>query len=128
MRLKHYKKRIVQMARDKSKKKLKPNKESTLHQASSDESYTDSITQKRKVKSEHEILLLLQEMRNELEKDISIATITQLLNKRGIPRRSYYAWVEKYPCVNDFHDNLLTMLGDRMLSYVIKDTRTVHHL
>lgn len=39
--------------------------------------------------------------------------ITQFLRKKGIPRKTYYQWIERSPILKNYHEEALQALGDK---------------
>ncbi len=92
------------------------------------EEYTDTQTLKKKYKSKEEVVLLFLDMKNELIENQKIYTLAHLLERRGIPRRRFYEWSQRNPEAAEVHDNMMNILGERLLLNAMKDSRTIHHL
>jgi hypothetical protein len=119
---------LNKLAKEKLKTLKKKKEKKRLSSTLDTHEYIDTQTLKKKYKNEEEVVASFLDMKNELIAEKNIYTLSHLLERRGIPRRKFYDWSERYPLAGEIHDNILNILGDRLLANAIKDTRTIHHL
>ncbi len=88
--------------------------------------YIDCNVQRKKPMTHNGLERLMLALYSAIKKDESVSSLTIVLTELGIPRSTYYAWVDDFPFVKEAHDTILTILADRNTKRFINDFRYVN--